>query len=210
MAGEHDLALFVVAGLLLNVSPGPDTLYIAGRSATQGFRAGAVAALGIFAGCFVHIAAAAIGLSALIMASAEAFLVVKLAGAAYLAYVGLTMLLSRAALEGEAKPRLVPARLSTIFWQGCLTNALNPKVALFFLAFVPQFIGAGAPHKALAFLALGVLFNVNSVFWNLFVAWSAHRVAGGVRRGRAALWINRSIGAMFVAMGVRLALFERG
>jgi len=209
MAGVHDLAFFVVAGLLLNVSPGPDTLYIAGRSATQGFRAGAVAALGIFAGCFVHIAAAAIGLSALIMASAEAFLVVKLAGAAYLAYVGFTMLGSRAALEGEAKPRLVPARLSTIFWQGCLTNALNPKVALFFLAFLPQFIGADAPHKALAFLALGVLFNVNSVFWNLFVAWSAHHVAGGVRRGRAALWINRSIGAMFVAMGVRLALAER-
>ena len=143
------------------------------------------------------------------MASAEAFLVVKLAGAAYLAYVGFTMLGSRAALGGEAKPRLVPARLSTIFWQGCLTNALNPKVALFFLAFLPQFIGADAPHKALAFLALGVLFNVNSVFWNLFVAWSAHHVAGGVRRGRAALWINRSIGAMFVAMGVRLALAER-
>ena len=209
MAGVHDLALFVVAGLLLNVSPGPDTLYIAGRSATQGFRAGAMAALGIFAGCFVHIAAAAIGLSALIMASAEAFLVVKLAGAAYLAYVGLTMLLSRS-VEGEAKPRLVPAKLSTVFWQGCLTNALNPKVALFFLAFVPQFINADAPHKALAFVALGVLFNVNSVFWNLFVAWSANRMAGGVRRGRAALWINRSIGAMFLAMGVRLALFERG
>ena len=208
MAGVHDLALFVVAGLLLNVSPGPDTLYIAGRSATQGFRAGAMAALGIFAGCFVHIAAAAIGLSALIMASAEAFLVVKLAGAAYLAYVGLTMMLSRS-VEGEAKPRLVPAKLSTVFWQGCLTNALNPKVALFFLAFVPQFINTDAPHKGLAFVALGVLFNVNSVFWNLFVAWSAHRVAGGMRSGRAALWLNRSIGAVFLAMGVRLALFER-
>ena len=209
MSGVHDLALFVVAGLLLNVSPGPDTLYIAGRSATQGFRAGAMAALGIFGGCFVHIAAAAIGLSALIMASAEAFFVVKLAGAAYLAWVGLTMLLSRS-VEGEERPRLAPARLSTIFWQGCLTNALNPKVALFFLAFVPQFINADAPHKALAFAALGVLFNVNSVFWNLFVAWSADRMAGGVRRGKAALWINRSIGAMFLAMGIRLALFERG
>ena len=209
MAGVHDLAFFVFAGLLLNISPGPDTLYIAGRSATQGFRAGAMAALGIFGGCFVHILAAAIGLSALIMASAEAFLVVKLVGAVYLAWVGITMLLSRT-VEGESKPRLVPASLSTIFWQGCLTNALNPKVALFFLAFVPQFIAADAPHKALAFAALGVLFNVNSVFWNLFVAWSAHRMAGGVRSGRAALWLNRSIGGLFVAMGVRLALFERG
>jgi threonine/homoserine/homoserine lactone efflux protein len=157
----------------------------------------------------VHIAAAAIGLSALIMASAEAFLVVKLVGAAYLFYVGCTMLLARTAAS-EDKPRLVPARLSTVFWQGCLTNALNPKVALFFLAFLPQFIDADASHKALAFVLLGVLFNVNSVFWNLFVAWSAHRMAGGVRRGRAALWVNRSVGAMFVAMGVRLAVFERG
>jgi len=209
MAGIHDFALFVIAGLLLNVSPGPDTLYIAGRGATQGFRAGAMAVLGIFAGCFVHIFAAAIGLSALIMASAEAFLVVKLVGAAYLFYVGCTMLFSRAAAEGDVKPRLRPAPMPTVFWQGCLTNALNPKVALFFLAFIPQFISADAPHKALAFLLLGVIFNVNGVFWNLFVAWSAHRVAGGVRRGRAALWVNRTIGAMFIAMGVRLALFER-
>ena len=217
MAGVHDLALFVVAGLLLNVSPGPDTLYIAGRGATQGFRAGAVAALGIFAGCFVHIFAAAIGLSALIMASAEAFLVVKLAGAAYLFYVGCTMMFARTSAGAEARAdayegrqRLVPARLSTVFWQGCLTNALNPKVALFFLAFLPQFIAADAPHKAVAFVILGVVFNVNGVFWNLFVAWSAYRMAGGVRRGRMALWMSRSIGAMFVAMGARLALFERG
>src|SRR3954464_4228305 len=132
MAGVHDLALFVIAGLLLNVSPGPDTLYIAGRGATQGFRAGAVAALGIFAGCFVHIAAAAIGLSALIMASAEAFLVVKLVGAAYLFYVGCTMLLSRTTAQDDESRRLIPARLSTVFLQGFLTNALNPKVALFF------------------------------------------------------------------------------
>ena len=210
MAGVHDLALFVVAGLLLNVSPGPDTLYIAGRSATQGFRAGAVAALGIFAGCFVHVAAAAIGLSALVMASSEAFLALKLLGAAYLFYVGCTLLFSRTVAQGSSRPRLAPAPLPTVFWQGCLTNALNPKVALFFLAFVPQFIDAGAPHKALAFAALGLVFNVNSVFWNLFVAWSANRMAAGVRSGRFAAWLNRSIGAMFVAMGVRLALFERG
>src|SRR3954468_13819694 len=112
MAGVHDLALFIVAGLLLNVSPGPDTLYIAGRGATQGFRAGAVAALGIFAGCFVHIAAAAIGLSALILASAEAFLAVKLVGAAYLFYVGCTMLLSRTAGGRGGAPGIPPGSSS--------------------------------------------------------------------------------------------------
>lgn len=210
MAGIHDFWLFVVAGFLLNVTPGPDTLYIVGRSATQGVRAGLVAALGIFCGCFVHIAAAAIGLSALILASAEAFLVVKMAGAAYLIYVGCTLLLSRAATASNAPPRLVPARLSAVFWQGAITNALNPKVAIFFLAFLPQFITADAPHKALAFIVLGVIFNVNGLLlWNAPVAWWAGRVAGGLRSSRAALWINRSIGAMFIAMGVRLALFQR-
>ena len=210
MLGIHDLALFVVAGLLLNVSPGPDTLYIAGRSATQGMRAGVVAALGIAAGCFVHIAAAAIGLSALILASANAFLALKIAGAAYLLYVGATLLLTRTAPAREA-PKLTPAPLRTIFLQGCLTNALNPKVALFFLAFLPQFIATDAPDKALAFLVLGMIFNVNGTFWNLFVAWSANRLAGGLaRNARVAAWMNRTVGAFFVAMGVRLALFERG
>jgi len=210
MLGIHDLALFVVAGLLLNVSPGPDTLYIAGRSATQGMRAGVVAALGIAAGCFVHIAAAAIGLSALILASANAFLALKIAGAAYLLYVGATLLLTRTAPAREA-PKLTPAPLRTIFFQGCLTNALNPKVALFFLAFLPQFIATDAPDKALAFLVLGMIFNVNGTFWNLFVAWSANRLAGGLaRNAHVAAWMNRTVGAFFVAMGVRLALFERG
>src|SRR6478752_659866 len=195
MAGVHDLALFIVAGLLLNISPGPDTLYIAGRSATQGFRAGVVAALGIFGGCFVHIAAAAIGLSALIMASAEAFLAVKLAGAAYLFYVGCTMLLSRAAVDA-AGPRLVPARLSTVFWQGCLTNALNPKVALFFLAFLPQFIAADSPHKTSAFLLLGLIFIFNGTLWCLGVAAFAAKAASRIRQSQGQtkavmVWINR-------------------
>src|SRR6266851_1273879 len=191
MLGIHDLALFVVAGLLLNVSPGPDTLYIA-------------------TGCFVHIAAAAIGISALILASAHAFLVLKIAGAAYLLYVGATLLFSRVAAAREA-PKLAPAPLRTIFLQGCLTNALNPKVALFFLAFLPQFIATDAPNKPLAFLVLGLIFNVNGTVWNLFVAWSAHRLAGGLARSaRAAAWINRTVGAFFVAIGIRLALFERG
>src|SRR2546423_900288 len=210
MPGIHDLWLFVVAGLLLNVTPGPDTLYIVGRSATQGMRAGVVAALGIGTGCFVHIAAAAIGLSALILASAEAFLVLKIAGAAYLLYVGATMLLTRVAGTAAA-PKLTPAPLRTIFLQACLTNALNPKVALFFLAFVPQFIDTDAPNKPLAFLVLGGIFDVNGTFWNLFMAWSSSRLAGGiVKSARVAAWLNRTIGAFFIAMGVRLALFERG
>src|SRR6185437_8367769 len=130
MLGIHDLGLFILAGLLLNITPGPDTMYIVGRSTTQGLRAGVVAVLGIGAGCFVHIFAAAIGISALILASAEAFLALKIAGAAYLIYVGATMLLTRVGGTKDA-PKLVPAPMRTVFWQAFLTNALNPKVALF-------------------------------------------------------------------------------
>src|SRR5579883_543194 len=163
MLGTHDLALFVISGLLLNITPGPDNLLIIGRSTGQGARAGLLAALGIACGCFVHVFAAAFGLSAILATSAAAFTAVKLAGAAYLIYIGIGMLRSRVDAAPEAMP--VPKTLSwrRIFAQGFLTNVLNPKVALFFLAFVPQFIVPDAPDKALAFVFLGTLFNVNAL-----------------------------------------------
>jgi threonine/homoserine/homoserine lactone efflux protein len=206
MLGTHDLALFVLSGLLLNLTPGPDTLYIVGRSTTQGWRAGAVAALGICAGIFVHIAAAAAGLSALLAASASAFIVVKIAGAAYLVYVGISLIRSSVAPAAKA-PALEPAKLRTVFVQGFFTNVLNPKVALFFVAFLPQFVEAQAPSKAAAFLFLGLIFNLNGTLWNLFVAWSLSRVGGGVRRNaRFARWFNRCVGGLFVWLGLKLAL----
>ena len=208
MEGIHNLGLFVVSGLLLNITPGADTLYIVARGTTQGMRAGAVAALGIGAGCIVHTLAAALGLSAIIATSATAFELVKWIGAAYLAYLGLSLLASRSG-TGAAAP-LAPASLRRVFAQGFLTNVLNPKVALFFLAFLPQFIAADAPHKALAFLLLGAIFNVNGTLWNLLVAWSA----GGLSRRfalprTASAWLRRSVGAVFVLLGLRLALAER-
>src|SRR5204863_5784822 len=142
MTGIHDLWLFILSGLLLNMTPGVDTLYIVGRGTAQGFRAGAVAALGIAGGCVVHTLAAAVGLSAVLATSATAFMVVKWIGAAYLVYLGVTLLLtrSRARVGGPSAP--APASPQRIFAQGFLTNVLNPKVALFFLAFLPQFIAA--------------------------------------------------------------------
>jgi threonine/homoserine/homoserine lactone efflux protein len=203
--GTHDLWLFVLSGLLLNVSPGPDTFYILGRTTNQGWRAGAVAALGIGSGCFVHIFAAALGLSALLAASATAFTVLKWVGGAYLVWMGISML--RTTMQTpEAEARVPAQRLQRVFAQGFATNALNPKVALFFLAFLPQFIAPDAPHKALAFLFLGCVFNFNATLWNLFVAWSTARIAGGVKDSRAVrTWINRSIGGVFIYLGVRLA-----
>ncbi|QNM95626.1 LysE family translocator [Chitinimonas koreensis] len=205
MLGTHDLALFIASGLLLNITPGPDSLYIASRAASQGFRAGSAAALGIGAGTLVHVLAAAFGLSALLAASSMAFTAVKLAGAAYLVWIGLSLLRSRAAAADEPA-RLAAAPLATIFWQGFWTNVLNPKVALFFLAFVPQFIDPAAPSKALAFVFLGAVFDFNGMLWCHLLAFMA---AGAGRRfkasARTAAWLNRGVGAVFLFLGIKLA-----
>ena len=212
MAGTQHLWLFIVSGLLLNITPGPDSLFIMARSAAQGWRAGFVACWGIGSGVFVHVFAAALGLSALLATSATAFAVVKIIGAAYLVWIGLGMLRQRAtdaaAPVAESAPRAVAYR--DIFRQGFLTNVLNPKVALFFLAFVPQFIAPDAPSKPLAFIVLGTLFDVNGMLWchslALFTAFASRRlnVGAGVAR-----WLNRTMGALFVALGAKLALASR-
>lgn len=215
MAGTQHLWLFVVSGLLLNITPGPDSLFIMARSASQGWRAGFVACWGVGAGVFVHVFAAALGLSALLATSAMAFTVVKVVGAAYLVWIGIGMLRQRksagaAPVAGDAvaAARVIPYRL--IFRQGFLTNVLNPKVALFFLAFVPQFIAPDAASKPLAFLLLGAIFDFNGMLWchalALFTAFASHKLQVGASVAR---WLNRAIGAMFVALGVRLALATR-
>lgn len=210
MLGIHDLPVFVAAGLLLNLTPGPDTAFVVGQAMRHGGRGGALAALGIGAGCFVHIAAAAIGLSALLLASSTAFTAIKWIGALYLVYVGLRLLSSRE--QGVAAGQIASGRSShgAIFWQGFLTNALNPKVALFFLAFLPQFIEAGSPDKTLAFIVLGLVFNANGTAWLLLVAWGASRTTAKARASvRFRLWLDRAIGAMFIGLGVKLALSGR-
>ena len=212
MFGTHDLPLFIVSGLLLNLMPGPDSLLIATRSASQGWRAGSVAALGVGAGTFVHVFAAALGLSAVLATSASAFGVIKYLGAAYLVYVGLRLLLAGRTAGGAVQAAPASAlRHRAIFAQGFLTNLLNPKVALFFLAFVPQFIDPASSSKALAFVALGCIFNANSMLWGhalvFFTAAARRRVrlAEPVTR-----WLNRMVGTIFVSFGVKLALSGRG
>jgi threonine/homoserine/homoserine lactone efflux protein len=212
MAGTRHLWLFIVSGLLLNITPGPDSLFIMARSATQGWRAGFVACWGIGSGVFVHVFAAALGLSALLATSATAFAIVKILGALYLVWLGVGMLRQRGsdapAVNADAVPRVIALR--DIFRQGFLTNALNPKVALFFLAFVPQFIAPEASSKPLAFIVLGVIFDVNGMLWchslALFTAFASRRLNVGSSVGR---WLNRTMGAAFVALGARLALASR-
>lgn len=212
-AGVDHLALFIVTGLLLNLTPGPDVLCIVSSGLRGGARAGCAAALGVTAGCFVHIAAATIGLSALMAASATAFTVLKWLGAAYLVYVGLGALLRRRSGSGlDAAERAQPAPAGSWrdpFMRGFWTNALNPKVAVFFLALLPQFIAPHAPDKTLAFLALGLLFNLNGLVVNLgyglVAAWLAARLRGA---GRMVDALERAAGALFIGFGVRLALQE--
>lgn len=213
--GIDHLVLFVVAGIVLNLTPGPDVLYIVANALRSGARAGMVAALGITAGCFVHIFAAAIGVSALMAASATAFTLLKWGGGAYLVVVGLRVLLAKSPTQDSSIAinsvaydviKIRNKDLKRVFFQGFWTNALNPKVALFFLAFVPQFIAPGVDNKVLAFLLLGLLFNFNALWinmaWALATAWMARRMASVQR---ALHGLERAAGLMFVGFGLKLA-----
>jgi threonine/homoserine/homoserine lactone efflux protein len=180
------------------------------RSTQQGTRAGVAAALGIAAGAGVHIAAAAVGVSAIITASAWAFTTLKWLGALYLGYIGVRMLWDSFASHAPSPPRrmLKGTNFRGIFLQGFLTNALNPKVALFFLAFLPQFIDAGAPSKAAAFVLLGLLFDTTGTIWNLAIAWSFGKFGASAWLYRLRPSLDRAVGGLFVALGIKLAFAE--
>jgi len=204
----HSLALFVIAGLVLNLTPGPDLLYITARSLGQGWRAGAASSLGIAAGCLVHTAAAALGISVLLRASPVAYDVIRLAGAAYLVYLGVQALRQGARASDVAA--LPPASLRKVFWQGFVTNALNPKVALFFLAFLPQFADPARGAFELQVLLLGLIFIANGLWVCLLVARSAAAMADWARRRAGAMsWIQRGSGALLVGLGLHLAVNGR-
>lgn len=213
MPDTTQLLMFIAAGWLLNLTPGPDVLYIVSSALKSGVRAGIVAALGIVSGCFVHVFAAALGVGALLATSATAFTVLKWAGAAYLMWMGVKLLLAKGGgssfVPAGVSAEVVAVNLWRVFRQGFLTNVLNPKVALFFLAFVPQFIAPGTEDKVTAFLLLGLLFNLNSLPINFGYAWLAgwaSRRVGAVQR--AMHWMDRAAGVMFVGFGLRLAMSE--
>ncbi|MEW6706010.1 MAG: LysE family translocator [Pseudomonadota bacterium] len=207
--GIHDFWLFVLTGVVLNLTPGADTLLVVSRTAAGGFRHGAAAALGIALGCLVHAVAAALGVAALLAASAEAFRLLTWVGAAYLAWLGLQM------LRQARKP--VPAETGAgaasnggcraAFLQGVLTNVLNPKVGLFFLAFVPQFVSPDAASPLAAFLTLGLVFDLTGGLWLLTVAALTVRLRGSVSSA-ASRWLHGVGGALFLLLAWRLA-FDR-
>ena len=209
MFGTHDLPLFIVTAFVLYATPGVDMLFTLSRTLQHGWRTGMAAALGITAGCGVHTAAAALGLAALLAASAFAFTAVKWLGAAYLLWLAWGML--RASMS-DGQPTLVPAPPASsrqVFAQGFLTNVLNPKVALFFLALLPQFISADAPDKPAAFLFLGAVFVAGGALFLFALVALAHRLRafGASRITRRVL--NAVGGALFAALAVRLVQAER-
>src|SRR5499427_3454950 len=206
MFGIHDFGIFLAAGFLLNLTPGPDTLYILGRSVAQGREAGIASAFGISLGSIFHTCAAALGLSVILATSALAFVEIKVLGGAYLVFLGMKMILDRRrelALPSNFRRRTTFAA----FRQGVLTNVLNPKVALFFLAFLPQFIDPASNMKIAAFITLGLTFATTGTIWCLVLAWFASNFSNRLRANETiAQWLNRTAGALFVFLGVRLAI----
>lgn len=213
MPDTPHLLMFIAAGWLLNLTPGPDVLFIVNNALKGGVRAGIVAALGIVSGCFVHVIAAALGLGALLATSVTAFSVLKWVGAAYLVWMGVKLLSFPGGGSTITAPKIDPkaaaSDLRRVFQRGFLTNVLNPKVALFFLAFVPQFIAPDASNKVVVFLLLGLLFNINSLPINFGYAWAAGKAAERlVTVQRAMRWMDRAAGLMFLGFGLRLALSD--
>jgi len=210
---SHHLVLFALAGIVLNLTPGPDVLLVVRHALRSGARAGFFAGLGVAAGCLVHVSAGALGLSALLAGSSQAFALLKWLGAAYLLYVAWGLL--RSALNPRPSSFFADSSVQamgsvrSVFLQGFGTNVLNPKVALFFLAFVPQFIPSDAADKPLYFLALGILFTANGLLVSSAYAWGAAWMARRVALLQSAVRALDGVAAcMFMAFGIQLALSD--
>ena len=201
---------FFSAALLLNISPGPDIAFILGQTIRGGTRAGILAMLGIWTGAFVHVLMAAVGLSALLVASSMAFSVVKWIGAAYLGWLGIQAIRSSGGRFLQDRRGGDTAPLSKIYWQGALVCTLNPKVAVFFLAFLPQFVEPGAgPAWAQLFLH-GVLIIAVAALIEPLLVFTADRIARTTRRHPAITkWLDRGLGGLFILLGLKLAAQER-
>jgi threonine/homoserine/homoserine lactone efflux protein len=206
MFGIQNYWVFVFSGILVNITPGQDTMYILGRSVAQGRKAGVLSVLGISTGALIHTLAAALGLSAILMASPGVFRLMKYAGAGYLVYLGVKMSLGGSE-RGNLQKTSEDSNTPSIYFQGMLTDLLNPNVILFYLAFLPQFVDPTMGHGILPFLLLGCTFVTTGTTWCLIVACFAAAVSGHLRRNpRTAVTLRRVTGGLFVLLGLRLAL----
>jgi threonine/homoserine/homoserine lactone efflux protein len=205
MPEPTQIFLFSLAALALLVIPGPSVLYIVTRSMDQGRAAGLVSVAGIHLGTLVHVAAAVAGLSAVIVSSAVAYSIVKYAGAAYLIYLGIRRLTGRD--DPDLETAAAPRKLSKVFWQGAVVNILNPKTALFFLAFLPQFIDTDRGNAPLQISVFGALFVLLGMLSDGTYALAASAIARWIKRSQHFLKIQRYFtGGVFVALGITAAI----
>lgn len=202
----HSYWIVFGASVLLSLSPGPDMAYILGRALTRGRKAGVVATFGVVGGANVHLVAAVTGLSAILMTSAVAFSVVKLIGAAYLVYIGVQTFLAAGKVKAGG-PELKGASNGAVFWQGFLCDALNPKVAIFYLAFLPQFVDPHGSQPILQLLIYGITTNVVGLVVNLILVTVSTSLRCLVKANAStATLLKRALGMAFVGLGAQLAL----
>jgi threonine/homoserine/homoserine lactone efflux protein len=203
MLGTHNLSAFLLSSFLLWITPGTDTMYIITRSISQGRQAGLISVLGISSGILVHTTFAAFGLSAILATSAWAFKTIKIAGAIYLIYLGLQAWLKKS--QPLSTPEINLMSSWQIYRQGVITNILNPKVAIFFLAFLPQFVEPTGAFRALPFLLLGILFVTGGTVWCLLVAGFAAMATDTLRANeKVSGWLERITGCVYIGLGLNL------
>ncbi len=210
MFGTHNLSLFVASCLLLNITPGQDTLFILGRSIAHGKKAGVISVAGIMSGILMHTLFAALGLSVILNTSAFAFNAIKYIGAAYLIWIGINMFRSERtedSFQTIEKRALAPWG---IYRQGLLTNLLNPKVSLFFLSFLPQFVDPSTEYTFIPFILLGLILFTTGTIWCLLLAYCASWLTLRFRnRGSLGGMLKKITGTLFIGLGIKLALAQR-
>lgn len=207
MTGIINFETFILAGILLNLTPGNDTIFILSRSMAQGRQAGIMSVLGIATGSVIHTTLAAFGLSIIIAKSIIAFHIIKYAGAVYLVYIGYKMLTDRSQFNTENLLIEKKIDLKKIYRDGVITNVLNPKVALFFIAFLPQFIDPAFTNIVLPFLALGITFTITGTIWCLLLANFASFISDKLKNNKKlSEYINKACGAILIGLGIKVAL----
>jgi RhtB (resistance to homoserine/threonine) family protein len=210
MTGIIHYETFILTGILLNITPGNDTIFILSRSMAQGKKAGFMSVLGIATGSLIHTILAAFGLSIIIAKSILVFSIIKYAGAAYLLYIGYQMLTDKKSLNTDTSFSEKSINLKKIYRDGVITNVLNPKVALFFISFLPQFIDPNVSNTVLPFIKLGVTFTITGTIWCLILANFASFIFSKLKHNKTlSNYINKTCGAVLVGLGIKVALSNK-
>lgn len=208
MIGIVHYEVFLVAAIILNITPGSDTIYVLSRSISQGRMTGIYSVLGTSAGCVIHTVLAALGLSVILSQSTLAFMMIKIAGAVYLGYLGVTMILTKNNVVASQTQELMSK--TDTFWQGLITDVLNPKVALFFLSFLPQFIDPQNQYGIIPFLILGITFVVTGAMWLLFLVYFSSKITEFLRKKSSVnKLMNKVCGGIFLFLGMKLLAADK-